>query len=384
MELCAETKKMNRLFEDVYDGKIPERVPMFIQNDDAFAVEYAGYDLRVEQYSTDKVIEAIDKVTADFDVDTIGASYARLLHFYRILGAKNFVQGADGFLQHPEIHTIESDEYDDLIADPFKTIYEKTLPRAYTALEGGGFAAQKALAQAFFTFYASMGKIGAALTAIANKYGKSTYNFASSAACCTPFDMLAGHLRSFTGLSSDLRRRPQKVIDACEALLPLAIKSASPPEANRYNRAFIPCHMAPFMRESDFKKAYWPTFKAYIEALDAKGISCNIFVEQDWTRYLDYLYELPERTCLYFEYGDPRIIKEKLGKKFVICGLFPVQYLKNATAQEAIDKGKEFYDIMAPGGNFILGLDKAFLRLSDCNVEVTKAFLTAMREYGKY
>ena len=50
------------------------------------------------------------------------------------------------------------------------------------------------------------------------------------------------------------------------------------------------------------------------------GQCVSLFVEQDWTRFLDYLLDLPENTIMRFEYGDPKTIKQKLGHKHVLSG----------------------------------------------------------------
>lgn len=181
-----------------------------------------------------------------------------------------------------------------------------------------------------------------------------------------------------------MRRRPEKVEAACNALLPVAIKAGSGPNANRYVRTFIPLHMAPYMREKDFKRFYWPTFKAYVEALDARGIGANLFVEHDWMRYLDYLNELPPLTHMSFEFGDPKLIAEKVGKRHVISGLYPLTLLKTGTKQQCIDKAKELIDILAPGGQYIFALDKNLLKARDINPENLKAILNFVKEYGKY
>ena len=43
-----------------------------------------------------------------------------------------------------------------------------------------------------------------------------------------------------------------------------------------------------------------------------------IFLEGDWTCFIDYLQELPQGTR-FTEYGDPRKFKDKLGKKMVLA-----------------------------------------------------------------
>lgn len=378
-----QTLEKNQLFEDVYDGKIPKRVPIMVNVDNAFALEYAGMDLRTDQFSVEKNLEAIDRTTRDFESDVTMGLMFRLPSLYKILGARNFVMGGDGFIQHPNVHGLEIEEYDELIADPYKTIWDKVLPRQYAELGKDKFEAGKALTKAFFHFFSTMGAVGQGTAGIAQKYGKSTYSLAKGAAT-VPFDTLADQLRSFTGISSDIRRVPDKVVAACEALLPLAIKTGTAPGSDRYNRTFIPLHMGPYLREKDFAKFYWPTFKAFVDALAAHGVGSNIFVEQDYTRFLDYLEELPAGQLLLFEYGDPKQIKEKLGKKHIISGLYPLSKLRNGTKQECIDYAKELIDILAPGGNFMFSFDKSIIRLNDVNPDNMKAVLEYVKENSNY
>ena len=58
------------------------------------------------------------------------------------------------------------------------------------------------------------------------KYGKSNLGgaFAQTDA---PFDFIADLLRSFTGMMMDIRRVPDKVEAACEAILPLMVKAGA-------------------------------------------------------------------------------------------------------------------------------------------------------------
>jgi hypothetical protein len=138
---------------------------------------------------------------------------------------------------------------------------------------------------------------------------------------------------------------------------------------------FIPLHMAPYLREKDFAKFYWPSFKNLVQGLDDKGFKSFIFAEQDWMRYVDYLAELPEKTIINFEYGDPKLIKEKLGDKHIITGFYPLSLLKTGTKQQCIDKAKELIDILAPGGNYFFSFDKAVITTDSVDVENLKAIL---------
>lgn len=378
-----KTLEKNKMMEDVYDMNHPKRVPVLVSGDNAFCLEYAGMNLRIDQYSIEKNIEAIDVATRDFDADCVFGTMSRLPIMYHFLGAKSYAMGYDGFLQHPNVHGLEVGDYDDLIADPYKCIWDKVLPRLYDEIAKGGVEASKSITKAFFHFFASMGTLSKGYAEIANKYGKSTYGIVNSPTTI-PFDTLADQLRSFTGIVGDIRRYPDKVLAACEALLPIAMKSGVGQNANKYNRTFIPLHMGTYLKPSDYAKFYWPTFKAFIDGLEAAGTAGNIFVEENYMPYLDYLTDLPAGQLLMFEYGDAQKIKDKLGKKHIIAGLYPLTMLKTSTKQQCIDKAKELLDIMAPGGNCIFTFDKSIIRLNSVNVENLKAVLNFVQEYGVY
>lgn len=110
----------------------------------------------------------------------------------------------------------------------------------------------------------------------------------------------------------------------------------------------------------------------------------QIFLEGDWTRFVDYLYELPQGTRLWMEYGDPKVFKEKLGKKMVLGGFYPITLLGTGTKEQCIDKAKELLDILAPGGNYFFIFDKSALNPNDINPENYVAVLEYVIENGKY
>ena len=61
--LNEKNHAVNKVFEAVFDGKMPSRVPILTNIDNAFCLEYAGYSLKKEQYSIEKTLEAIDVTT---------------------------------------------------------------------------------------------------------------------------------------------------------------------------------------------------------------------------------------------------------------------------------------------------------------------------------
>ncbi len=376
-------QERQQLFDDIVDGKIPKRVPIMcnIQIDAAFA--YAGYNVREGQWDDDILYDTIDKVASEFLTDTpiCGPNMRNPLH-YQILGSKSFVMGTSGTMQHPEVHSLEPEEYDTFCEDPYKFMCDKLLPRLYTALDTETTKAGMILAKAFKANADQKAK-GTAVTAkIREKYGYATSGGAGQSEA--PFDFLADLLRSFSGISKDIRRCPDKVEKACWAVLPMMEKLLIPQKPLKYRHSNIPLHMGPYLGKKHFEKLWWPSFEKLIEKATKAGQSVSLFVEHDWMRHIDYLASLPGRIQMRFEYGDPVIIKKKLGGKHVITGLYPSGMLLTNTKQECIDKAKELLDILAPGGGYIFNMDKTVYSINGNVAENFKAVLEYVYENGKY
>ncbi|MFZ7133901.1 MAG: uroporphyrinogen decarboxylase [Eubacteriales bacterium] len=386
-DLKVLQEERSSIFHDVYENKIPKRVPVNVSLAFEPIAQYAGLDLIQAQWNPPLIEEAADKLCNTFftDVNPVQGSL-RYPSFYTALKSQSFVMGSNGFIQHPEVIGMMQDEYDYLIEKPLDCIYEKILPRQYKALNlDDPVNMMLSFSKGLMGFNTDMMSLGPIMGKLTEKYGYYPGSILGGGFTEAPYDFLADQLRSFKGVSMDIRRMPQKVYDACEALYPLVKKMGMPRgPVSRYDMTFLPLHMPTFMREKDFAKYWWPSFKKLLDDYASMGIRAGIFCEDDWTRYLDYLYELPVGTYMMFEYGDPKIIKEKLGRKHIITGLYPLTYMKNHTKQECIDKAKEYIDILAPGGNYMFGFDKGALVLDDLNLENLAAVTQTVREHGVY
>ena len=379
-------KERTELFEALYSDKVPKRVPISTQIPVDFSVPYSGGDLVSAQWNLEELRPAFDKVCRDFPDDTTPNSAFRLPLHYTILGSKGIVMSSSGFMQHPEINSMEPDEYDEYTADPYKFICETILPRLYTELDTDPVNKALVLSKAYKAWSDSMTKVAGINSEMNQKYGHWT---APAGSCCfteAPMDFLADFLRSFTGITKDVRRVPQKLEEACDATLPLMLKLGTPKNPSYLGRTHMPLHMAPFMREKDFERLWWPSFKKLCDKIAAQGQPLSFFCEHDFTRYLDYLQELPENTRLLVEYGDPALFKEKVGQKHILSGFYPVTYLQTKTAQECVDKAKEMIDILAPGGKYWFNFDKSVNTVGENGVvgRNLKAVLEFVVEYGVY
>jgi hypothetical protein len=382
-EVHPLTRERNQLFYDVFEGRIPKRVPISATVTMEFAIQYADKDLVATQWDAANLEEIFDQVCQDFITDAIPARTLRFPSWYQLLGSKNWVMSSSGFLQHPEIEGMLLEEYDDFIANPYNCILEKILPRLYANLNTDATSKALTLAKAFKAFSDEMGHARMVSAKLIEKYGYATVNL-SAGFCEAPFDFVADQLRGFKGISTDVRRVPDKVAAAAEACLPLMIKAGIPPIKPKHGSTFIPLHMAPYLRTKDFEKLFWPTFKKLVEELAGAGMPSFLFAEQDWMRFLDYLEELPENTRIMFEYGDPKLAKEKIGKKHIILGFYPISLIKTGTKQQCIDKAKELIDILAPGGKYIFSFDKSPITLDSIKVENYQAVLEYVAANANY
>lgn len=382
-DLKALSAERDQLFKDVIDGKIPQRVPVETFFTNEFAVQYAGMDLMETQWETHRYEQAFNRVCQDFYSDSYPIFTLRFAPVYQLLGARNWKMGSNGFLQHPEVEGMTVEEYEDFIASPYDTLVETVLPRLYPELMAEPSKRAMTLSKAFKAWFDERKNLARISSQLTVKYGYTTFPLIGGFNSA-PMDFVADQLRGFKGISIDIRRMPEKVAAAAESALPLMVRMGMPKFPSKYSPTLMPLHMPPFMRETDFEKLYWPTFKKLVETLNEAGQACLIFAEQDWTRYVDYLNELPETTQILVESGDPKIFKEKVGKKHVLMGFYPTMLIKTGTKLQCIDKVKELLDILAPGGKYIFSFDKILLTADSINIKNMQAVLEYVATNANY
>ncbi|KPU44500.1 hypothetical protein OXPF_19940 [Oxobacter pfennigii] len=389
-EIKALQNERNQIHKDIYNNIIPKRMPVSLAISRRMLAEYAGQDVVDVQYKfdtlTDVALEVGKRLYSDTLITGGVASIGRPPAYYSLLGSKSFVMGQSGFVQHPEVSGMNEDEYPELIKDPYAFLLEKVFPRLYKSIN-----LQEPLKMLLDFQRAKLsledeGKRGMSLPmSLMEEFG---YYNGAPAGCTTmsiaPCDFLADQLRSFSGLSLDIRRHREEVKEACEAVLPLLFYWSLPKNPDPQGFVNTPLHMPTYMREKDFAEVWFPSYLKMYRMYAALGIRGACFCEHDWMRYLDYLQELPAGFVLTFEYGDPKTIKDKVGKKHIIKGLYPINLVKTGTKQQVIDKAKELLDIMLPGGGYIFAFDKSPLSLRDINFENLCALSEFLRDYAVY
>ena len=378
-------QERTQLFHDVYDNKIPKRVPINVTLPQNVIAEYAGIDIKEANWNPELVEKAAEELCGMIPSDTrVYAMQLLLPAKYQALGANNMEVSSTGTMQHPNHIGMYPEDYDALIEDPYACIIERVLPRNYRSLDfkDNPARAMGAIYQAAQGSNAIIAKCMAMGRRLNDKFGFRTAD--PRVGCYAPLDILSDNLRSLSGMCMDIRRIPDKVKAAVEAIYPLNYKVGLPKVITDYTTVFFPLHMATFINEKAFESLWWEPWFRQVNDYASLGVNSHAFCEHNWMRYLDYLMELPVNTRLQFEQGDPKIIKEKLGKRFILTGLFPLSTLRTCTKQECINKTREYLDIMMPGGKFIFSFDKSPLSLGDVNIENLIAVCETVRDYGVY
>jgi len=392
-QLYAE--RLNRYVTAMRNG-MPDRVPLR-----PFAAEitarYAGYTCQEVTHDYRKAFEAVIRCCKDLDWDAAvpnmvyvwtGLTQAIGLRYYGVPGID---VGPDVGFQYREPSEddafMKREEYDELIEDPVRFLYQTWLPRVSTEVSPAGCPAT-------YRNNLSFVKGGMAMLSYFNAFGPQVERMKNecgtvSAICGmlkAPLDIIADKLRGYIGLAFDLKEIPEKVLQACQALMPhlgyLALTGADPQK-----QVPIPIWMhrgcTPFISRDDFDRIYWPTLKPIVEALWAQGNQVLFYAEGKWDAHFDRFAELPAGSIIYhIDRSDPQEAYRALGKKFCLSGGLSNTLLAFAGPEEVKAECRKLIETIGAEGGYIM--DASAIIQSDAKVENIIAMTEATREYGVY
>ena len=374
----------------------PDKIPIrpFVAE---FTARYAGYTCQqvTEDYET--AFAAARKCAADFDWDAIvpnmvyvwtGLTRAIGLKYYAVPGIDMSADFGFQYREPPEDQAfMKPDEYDALIEDPTGFLFNVWLPRVSTDVssmsEPTSFRNNLSFLKGGMAMLSYFNAFG---TQIARMRTESGTVSAISGILKAPFDILADKLRGYLGLVTDLFERPDKVLAACEALMPHLLHvalSGADPDKNVPIGFWMHRGCVPFISMTHFKKFYWPTFKPIVEELWKNGHQVLFYAEGSWDAHLDSFAELPEKAIVYHvDMGDIFKVHKRIGHKFCISGGVPNYLLSMGTPEEVRDCCKKVIDGVAGDGGYIM--DAGAIVQNDAKVENIKAMTDFTREYGVY
>jgi hypothetical protein len=197
----------------------------------------------------------------------------------------------------------------------------------------------------------------------------------------TPFDYLGDTLRGTKGILMDMYRRPDDLVEACEAYVPVLINAV----VNASDRSSAPTAMYvlhkgadTFMSQEQFEKFYWPTWKAVMMGLYEEGITSYLFIEGSYNTRLENLAEMPEKSLVcHFDQTDMKTVKEVLSDKFIIAGNVPASLMSTGTTDDVREYCENLVDLYADAPGYILSHGCYFENTTD---DKMRAFMDAVKK----
>lgn len=387
----------------------PDRVPVMIPAQ-YFPAVYAGGNLKKVMYDYDELKRAWLKFMHDFDADSfLPPSLVFPAKVLEILDYKIQKWPGHGLEDNARSHQfiegeyMPPEEYDDLIRDPADYLLRYFLPRSNGALTGlsklapltpfvgipvsyaANFANPEISAaylklmeagQEAMKWIMAVGEVGriALSSGFPNIWGGM---------CGAPFDMVGDWLRGTRGIMMDMFQRPDKLHEAMERIVPIAINETVN-AASDCPVVFMPLHKGTggFMSNKQFEEFYWPSFKKVMMGLIDEGFVPLPFAEGDYEPRLEIIKDMPGSAVVwFFERMNMAHAKKVLGGHTCIAGNVPVTVMITGTPEEVTKHCRELIDICAPGGGYILTAS-AFMDFG--NPENLRAMMAAAKEFGRY
>lgn len=401
------------MLRDAIELRKPERVPIAPWMS-LFPGLSSGLTARETYYDYDKLADAWMKFHAEYRQDVLAFSInivpVRLYDAldYRLYNWPGHGVPDDSGYQYNETEWMKPEEYDLLIADPSGYWQRFYLPRVigimrpwqtfdpFTDLvEGpttGPFFIPWGLpdAQEMLQKLAEAGRValdwiqhfGAMDARAMAAFGLPAL---AGGATKAPFDILGDTMRGTRGLMTDMFRRPEKVLEACERLVPIAIDwGRRACNVNRHPMVFMPLHKGAdgFLSDADFRKFYWPTLKAVFLGLIEEGIVPLCFAEGGYNERLEVINDpdIPSgRVVWMFDSTDMREAKRQLAGRYCIGGNVPGALLTTGSPEEMDAYVRDLIGDVAGDGGFILG---SGIVIDEARNDCVKAMIEAGLKYG--
>lgn len=221
------------------------------------------------------------------------------------------------------------------------------------------------------------------LAAVIAQFRDRGYVPISYGAFSIPFEYLCGG-RSMAQFYQDLYRIPDKVERVMEVMLPELIGAA----VRTAGRSGIRCVWLGGWRSASsmisprlWNRFVFPYFQRMVAALAEQDILSVLHLDQDWTRDLARLLELPAGSCLLNLDGstDIRRAREILGDHMALMGDVPATLFSIGAPEEIYDHVHQLVNDIGPAGLLLCpGCDAPI----DAKPENMEAFVAACQEFG--
>jgi hypothetical protein len=411
----AYKERVTNMIDAIQLKKRPARVPI-MTGLGAFAEAFCGYTHQDVMYDVDKAIDVMNKCTLEFQIDTVIGAAVQPGRVYDAVDFKLYSWPGHGLtaeaedVQYIEGEYMGPDEYDEFIKNPTYYWGGTYLPRIMGTLEplkklgyplcGSGAtssipssmsayglpevqAALEKMMQAGRETLSWQQKTGAASRRLAGLGFPSTGGGSSKA----PFDLIGDSMRGFSGIIMDMYRRPEKLMEAMDALVPILIEmgiktarlGGSPTVAFALHKG-----ADGFMSLEQFKVFYWAPLRKVIMALIDEGLIPRLGAQGGYNSRLEIIRDLPKGKTIWAlgQATDMARAKEVLGDISCLSGNIPASLIHSATPEEITAHCRKLIEVAGKGGGYLFATAQGVNRGSD--IRNVKAMIDCAKKYGKY
>lgn len=390
----------------------PDRMPVAMFGT-FWLAKYAGVSHRQLMYDLDNTAAIAERAVLELDPDSVSPLVLQTAMGPTLdaVGYKQLQWPGNGVGDHQPYQYLDREymppeEYDDFLFDPTGYYLRVYLPRIMGAFEGfsefpniaGGFYfrlfanIRGFLNPALQNSWEHVQQAARASQDLADRNGRFIarmaelgYPMGNIATSGAPFDVLGDYFRGARGILTDMRRRGDKLLEACDKMRRLLVKQAVPAaKASGNPIVFIPLHWAPdaFMSQDQFKTYWWPSFRQLMLDLIAEDLIPMPMWESDCTKRLEIIKDIPAGKAIYwFERADIVKAREVLGDVVALRGNVSPSTLTTGTPEDVDAAVKYIVDnVWNKGGRIIL--DAAFGLPDETPVENVQAMFRAARKYA--
>lgn len=374
---------------DASSFREPERIPVGLEVL-GWPFAYAGTTLRAARDNPKQAIADYLKFFEEIEFDwtwTVGINVCEKV--FSEMGIPRYkLADDDTTIQHIQVNDVymPKEDYPKFIADPagyrHNHIYQKTFPE-FSAPTEQTYQKMLGAAKALRDFNELNDGIRAGYSE------RNIVNLAmpGSIFYYAPFNTLFDAMRGIPNSLSDLRRCPEAVLDACDALwerepLHKMRKAADYADMAPINVTIY--HSECFLNDKWFDRLFMHYLKDGYGPMFDRGAKFFLKGEGSFMRTTEYWRQFPKGALMVvLDEDDPFEFHERYGDWVTICCGITADLLKFGSKQQCIDYVKRCVDTFAPGGGFMFMPNKPQISAADAKIENLVAAFETINTYGR-
>lgn len=382
-----EERRQN--FVDAVSFREPKKIPVGAEIL-SWPFSYAGTTYRDVMNNPQRTAEAYTKFLNEINLDFIfGVKIMIPVKAFEILGIEDYKIASDECcIEHQQatIKYMKVEDYKALTDNAEKFITDTNIKRkcpAFQLTKEDAYAKLKEAAKEFRTFHQSNHLIAQEIyknREILPLVGAPLFYY-------SPLNVLFDSLRGIKDTLVDLRRRPDQVKKACDAIWKYQMKDFSlTPETCHFPfpLGMTLYHSECFLSPNQFDEFFFKRFKQTYEPFMEAGAKFFLKGEGGFLNTVDRYRQLPKGAMvMMLDEDDPFEVYKKIGDWATIATGITVDLLQVGTKEQCVDYVKKCFDTFAPGGGFIFMQNKPLLCAKDVKIENLIAVYETANELSK-